>query len=82
MVNKYDLDTPALPIDLDTLETNTREIAEYFKTVTPGLRPHIKTHKIPKIDQMQIDARRDIRQHTQYPQYWQLRRQVKAYGRA
>jgi len=56
MVNKYDLDTPALLIDLDKLESNIREMAEYFKTVTPSLRPHMKTHKIPKIAQMQIDA--------------------------
>jgi len=52
MVNKYDLDTPALLIDLDTLESNIREMAEYFKTVTTGLRPHMKTHRIPKITQM------------------------------
>ena len=75
MVNKYDPDAPVLLIDLDTLESNTREMAEYFKTVTPGLRPHMKTHKIPKIAQMQIDARREIWQRTQYsPKYWQLRR--------
>ena len=55
-LNKYDLDTPALIIDLDALETNIKTMANYFKTVKPGLRPHMKTHKIPMISHMQLEA--------------------------
>jgi len=54
--SKYDLDTPALLVDLDAVEHNIRLMSEYFKTVTPGLRPHVKTHKMPAITRMQIEA--------------------------
>ncbi len=56
ILNKYDLDTPALIIDLDLLETNIKTMADYFATVDSALRPHMKTHKIPKITHMEIDA--------------------------
>lgn len=56
IINKYDLDTPALIIDLDLLEANIKTMADYFATVEAGLRPHMKTHKIPKITHMEIDA--------------------------
>ena len=56
MGNKFDLDTPALLVDLDAVEHNIRTMAEYFATVTPGLRPHVKTHKMPAVTRMQIDA--------------------------
>jgi len=55
-IRKQDLDTPALLIDLDVMETNIKTMAEFFKTVGPKLRPHMKTHKIPLITQMQIRA--------------------------
>jgi D-serine deaminase-like pyridoxal phosphate-dependent protein len=55
-ITKYDLDTPALIIDLDRLNHNINYMAEYIKTVTPNLRPHMKTHKIPIISHMQIEA--------------------------
>lgn len=55
-LSKYDLDTPALLIDIDVLESNIKTMANYFKTVKPELRPHMKTHKIPTISHMQIDA--------------------------
>jgi 3-hydroxy-D-aspartate aldolase len=53
---KYDLDTPALIIDYDKMISNINTMAEYFKTVKPGLRPHMKTHKIPYISHLQIAA--------------------------
>ncbi len=56
IINKLDLDTPALIIDLDLLEANIKTMSDYFATVKPKLRPHMKTHKIPKIAHMQIDA--------------------------
>ncbi len=55
-LSKYDLDTPALLIDIDELEYNIRTMAEYFKTVPSELRPHMKTHKLPIITHMQINA--------------------------
>lgn len=51
-----ELDTPAVTILLDRLEAN---IARAQATVTAagiGNRPHIKTHKIPAIAKMQIEA--------------------------
>src|SRR3712207_5011758 len=37
--------TPALLIDLPTVERNVRQMAEYVRSHGLGLRPHIKTHK-------------------------------------
>jgi len=53
---KYDIDTPALVLDLDVMESNIKKMADYFKTVNADLRPHFKTPKTPVIAQMQIDA--------------------------
>jgi D-serine deaminase-like pyridoxal phosphate-dependent protein len=50
-----ELDTPALIIDLDKLEFNVRDMAEFAKSRNINLRPHIKTHKSPDIAQMQIN---------------------------
>jgi len=49
-----DLDTPALVVDLDILETNLREMAAYCASHGLSLRPHTKTHKIPAIARMQV----------------------------
>lgn len=51
-----ELDTPALVVDLDILETNLREMAAYCALHGLGLRPHTKTHKIPSIARKQIDC--------------------------
>lgn len=51
-----ELDTPAVLIDLDILENNIRRAQDYFTTHGIDFRPHIKTHKIPQIAQMQIGA--------------------------
>ena len=53
---KTELDTPALLIDLDTMETNIAAMANYFSTVNADLRPHVKTHKTPIIAHKQIAA--------------------------
>ncbi len=55
-LGKYELDTPALLIDLDVLERNISVMADYFKGVKAGLRPHIKTHKTPIIAHKQLQA--------------------------
>src|SRR5258708_6484128 len=51
-----DLDTPAVVIDLDIVEANIARAQE--KLVSHGLanRPHIKTHKIPALAKLQMDA--------------------------
>lgn len=51
-----DLDTPALVIDLDRVETNIKEMAQRSKETGVRLRPHTKTHKIPEIARLQVDA--------------------------
>lgn len=50
------LDTPAVLIDLDIMERNIQNMAEYCASAEVSLRPHIKTHKIPEIAQRQIKA--------------------------
>ncbi len=49
-----DLDTPALIIDLDKLEFNIRDMANFARQQGVKLRPHIKSHKIPEIALMQV----------------------------
>jgi len=51
-----ELDTPAVIVDLDILQSNIRSLGEYCRTRSLGLRPHTKTHKIPAIAKMQIEA--------------------------
>jgi len=51
-----ELDTPALVVDLDILETNLREMAAYCALHGLKLRPHTKTHKIPAIARRQIES--------------------------
>lgn len=52
----WELDTPALLLDLDVMERNIRHMAQYCGRIGVGLRPHIKTHKIPAIAKRQINA--------------------------
>lgn len=51
-----ELDTPALYVDLDAMERNIRGMQEKCRGWGVGLRPHTKTHKIPEIARMQLDA--------------------------
>lgn len=55
-MNALDLDTPALYVDLDALERNIARMQQQCRTWGVALRPHVKTHKIPEIAQMQLDA--------------------------
>ncbi|MBN1316038.1 MAG: DSD1 family PLP-dependent enzyme [Anaerolineales bacterium] len=50
------IDTPALLVDLDILEQNIQQMAEFFANIPAGLRPHSKTHKCPEIARRQIQA--------------------------
>lgn len=50
-----DIDTPALLVDLDTMERNLRRVADYTQRHGLRLRPHTKTHKSPRIGRRQLD---------------------------
>jgi D-serine deaminase-like pyridoxal phosphate-dependent protein len=51
-----DLDTPAVVIDLDIVEANIKRAQDTLSGHGLANRPHIKTHKIPALAKMQIDA--------------------------
>ena len=53
-MNIYDIETPAVLIDVDALDHNLRNMAGYCKTPNLALRPHTKTHKIPEIARLQM----------------------------
>jgi D-serine deaminase-like pyridoxal phosphate-dependent protein len=48
------LDTPALIVDLDTMERNLSRAAAYAATHKLALRPHVKTHKSPDVAARQV----------------------------
>jgi D-serine deaminase-like pyridoxal phosphate-dependent protein len=51
-----DLDTPAVVVDLDIMEHNLTQMAEYCRRYNLRLRPHTKTHKIPELARKQIES--------------------------
>jgi D-serine deaminase-like pyridoxal phosphate-dependent protein len=55
-MDALDLDTPALYVDLDRLDRNIAQMQAQCRSWGVELRPHTKTHKIPEIAQMQLDA--------------------------
>jgi D-serine deaminase-like pyridoxal phosphate-dependent protein len=50
------LDTPVLTADLDLVERNIAALQGYCDEHGLDFRPHIKTHKLPEIARMQVDA--------------------------
>lgn len=50
------IDTPALLIDNDRLQKNIRFMQDKANKYHVNLRPHIKTHKMPRLAQMQLAA--------------------------
>lgn len=48
MTDILELDTPAVLIDLDRVEANLRRVQDYADSHGIKLRPHIKTHKLPR----------------------------------
>lgn len=50
------LETPAAIVDLDKLEANITKLQSYMDEHGIANRPHIKTHKIPEIAHMQVNA--------------------------
>lgn len=55
-VKKSELDTPCLVVDLDVMENNIRDMAEFARDTGVILRPMSKTHKCPAISHIQLDA--------------------------
>lgn len=55
-LEKYEIDTPALLIDLDVMEKNIATMADYFRGKEAKLRAHTKVHRTPIIAHKQIEA--------------------------
>jgi D-serine deaminase-like pyridoxal phosphate-dependent protein len=53
-VSKWDLDTPALCVDLDKLEQNIATMRTRLAEMKVASRPHAKTHKSPAIAKLQL----------------------------
>ena len=53
-VSKWELDTPALCVDLDTLERNIATMKARLASTGVATRPHAKTHKCPAIAKLQL----------------------------
>jgi D-serine deaminase-like pyridoxal phosphate-dependent protein len=55
-VSKWELDTPALCVDLDKLEQNIATMRTRLGATKMASRPHAKTHKCPAIARLQLAA--------------------------
>ena len=44
-MRKWDIDTPAMLVDLPAMERNIAVMADFAKRHKVNLRPHVKTHK-------------------------------------
>ena len=55
-MDKLEIDTPALLIDVERMEANIAAMAGFFARVPADLRPHFKTHKSPILAHKQIAA--------------------------
>ena len=53
-VSKWELDTPALCVDIDKLEQNIATMRKKLTANGIASRPHAKTHKTPVIAKMQL----------------------------
>ena len=55
-ISKWELDTPALCVDLDKLERNITRMQRTLAGNKLGARPHAKTHKCAAIGKLQMNA--------------------------
>src|SRR3982751_381138 len=53
-VSKWELDTPALCVDLDKLDQNLATMQKKLAATGVASRPHAKTHKCPAIAKLQL----------------------------
>lgn len=54
--SKFDLDTPALVVDLDAFERNVQRMTSVFRQAGVGWRPHTKAIKAPALAQRLLAA--------------------------
>src|SRR6187402_2435394 len=50
------LETPVPVVDIERMEANISRLQKFLDEHHIANRPHIKTHKIPEIARMQMDA--------------------------
>lgn len=50
-----DLDTPAVVIDVDIVERNLSRVQAHLSAHGLAVRPHVKTHKLPRFAQRQLE---------------------------
>jgi 3-hydroxy-D-aspartate aldolase len=55
-MNRDEIPTPALLLDLDRFERNVSRMAEHVRRAGKALRPHAKTHRCPEIARRQVEA--------------------------
>ena len=55
-MNLTEIETPSVLIDLDIVENNIDKYQSYCNKKDINLRPHIKTHKIPELANLQLKA--------------------------
>jgi D-serine deaminase-like pyridoxal phosphate-dependent protein len=55
-VSIVDLETPFPTVDLDAVDRNIARMQAYCDRHGLALRPHVKTHKLPRIARLQLDA--------------------------
>ena len=53
-MTRDDIDTPAVLIDVPRAERNLRKAQAHADSLQLRLRPHIKTHKLPRLAQLQV----------------------------
>lgn len=51
-----DIDTPAVLVDLDRAQANIRRVQDHADRLGLRLRPHVKTHKLPRLARAQMAA--------------------------
>ncbi|MEH7225695.1 D-TA family PLP-dependent enzyme [Bacillus sp. JJ1566] len=55
-MKKHELDTPSLIIEREIMMDNIERMQSYANKYGVSLRPHTKTHKMPALAKLQIDA--------------------------
>lgn len=55
-MNKFDIPTPALTLDLDRFERNLHRMAREVAAADRDLRPHVKAHKCVEVARRQLEA--------------------------
>ena len=52
----HELDTPALLVDLNNMESNLARMASFLRQTPAKLRPHFKNHRIVSLAKRQLEA--------------------------